>query len=77
MTRVAIVLSLILLSGCAQNLIYGNEAGGMVSAGDNVLESRAGAMAIADANCKKYGKVARVSGQDPMAGTLSFDCVKP
>lgn len=63
------------LSGCAQQLISGNAAGGMVSGGDNLFESRGGAMAIADRNCEKYDKVARVSGQDPMAGTMTFDCV--
>jgi hypothetical protein len=49
----------------------------MVSAGDNVFESRAGAMKIANDHCAKYQKVARVSGQDPWAGTMTFDCVKP
>lgn len=65
------------LTGCAQELISGNEAGGMVSGGDNLLESRAGAMAIANAHCQKFGKVSRVSGQDAFAGTLTFDCVRP
>jgi hypothetical protein len=49
----------------------------MVSGADSVFESRAGAMKIADDHCARFGKVSRVSGQDPMAGTLTFDCVKP
>jgi hypothetical protein len=72
-----VVFCAAILSGCAQELISGNAAGGMVSGGDNLLESRAGAMQIADAHCKKYGRIARVSGQDPWAGTLTFDCVTP
>jgi len=70
------LFSAVFLAGCAQNLISGNEAGGMVSGGDNVFESRAGAMKIAEDHCAKYGKVSRVSGQDPWAGTLTFDCVR-
>jgi len=77
MRLLAILCAAICLSGCAQKLISGNEAGGMVSAGDNLLESRAGALQIADQHCSRFGKVARVSGEDPFAGTLSFDCVKP
>lgn len=76
MRKTAILLAF-MASGCAQNLIHGNEAGGMVSGGDNLMSSRAGAMKIADDHCAKYGKVSRVSGQDPWAGTLTFDCVKP
>lgn len=63
------------LAGCAQGLISGNEAGGMVSGADNLTTSRAGAMKIADDHCAKYDKVSRVSGQDPWAGTMTFDCV--
>lgn len=77
MRKIQPVLLALLLGGCAQGLISGNEAGGMVSAGDNVFESKAGAMKIADSHCAKYGKVARVSSLDPMSGTLTFDCVTP
>lgn len=76
MRKLAILLLLAVpLAGCAQGLISGNEAGGMVSGGDNLMSSRAGAMGIANTHCSKYGKVSRVSGQDPWAGTLTFDCV--
>lgn len=75
MGRIVILLLSFALAGCAQGLISGNEAGGMVSGADNLTSSRAGAMKIADDHCAKYGKVSRVSGQDAFAGTMTFDCV--
>lgn len=75
-TRVACACCLgSLLCACAPTLIGANSAGGMV---DHVSGlTRTDALAKADAHCHQYGKVARISGQDPLDSTLTFDCVKP
>jgi hypothetical protein len=34
------------------------------------------ALKRADEHCAKFGKIARVTGQDTLGSTMSFDCVK-
>jgi hypothetical protein len=74
--KLAMILNVAILTGCTPDLIAGNETGGMVSHADGFV-NRDKAFAVAEANCKKYDKVARISGQDPFASTMTFDCVKP
>ncbi|WP_198352341.1 hypothetical protein [Sphingomonas sp. MA1305] len=70
----ALVLIAILLTGCAPSLVGANEAGGVVGANFNM--SRSKALALADAHCRKYGKVARISGQNEVRNSTTFDCVR-
>ena len=72
---VCLAVGLLTVAGCAPSLTAGNERGGVV---DHVIGlDRDQAFAIADAHCRKYGRVARISGQDTLASTLTFDCVAP
>ncbi len=76
---------LLILCGCAPELTAGNQAGGAVNnvrSGEGLYSSNmAEALALADAHCHKYGKVARINGRinSPEQGpsTLAFDCVSP
>jgi hypothetical protein len=71
----AAAVSVVALASCAPDLVAGNEAGGMVSRATGMQADKA--FAVADAHCRQYGKVARVSGQNIWNNTMSFDCVKP
>ena len=51
-----------------------NEAGGVVT-GNGVTMGTKKAFAIAEADCAKYGKLARVTGQSAWDGTLRYECV--
>jgi hypothetical protein len=64
------------LSACAPSLQNGNSVGGIVKEG--LGPGKGGeALAVADAHCRKFGKVARISGQSALDSTLTFDCVTP
>lgn len=71
----AVVLSFLALAGCAPSLVGANEAGGVV--GSNFNMSRSKALSLADKHCKQYGKVARISGQNEVRNSTTFDCVAP
>lgn len=60
------------LAGCAPRLASGNAVGGIIL---NASTSKAKAFKAADAHCQKYGKSARVSGDDVWSDTMSFDCL--
>lgn len=62
------------LGGCAQTLAGTNEAGGVVT-GNGVTMGTKKAFALAEAECTKYGKLARVTGQSAWDGTLRYECV--
>lgn len=72
--RYVIVLAM-LASSCAPSLVGANEAGGVVGANFNM--SRSKALAMADAHCRKFGKVARINGQNEIRNSTTFDCVTP
>jgi hypothetical protein len=61
------------LSGCATSLTGANEAGGIVNSGFNMGQGKS--MEMANKHCAKYGKVARVSGQNEIRNSITFDCV--
>ena len=69
------VLASVVLAGCSPSLVGANEAGGVV--GSNFNMGRSKALALADAHCRKYGKVARVNGQNEIRNSTTFDCVAP
>lgn len=64
----------LLLGGCAQTLAGANEAGGVVT-GNGVTMGTKKAFAIAEAECGKYGKLAKVTSQSAWDGTLRYECV--
>lgn len=67
---------LLLLAGCSPHLVSANEAGGIVNMTGS-LNGQKKAMIQADAECRKYGKVAVDKGVNEMRGTLRYECVKP
>jgi hypothetical protein len=64
------------LRGCTPELIAGDAAGGTVSLPDG-FGNRGRAFAVAAEHCHKWGKLARVNGQNASTGILAFDCVRP
>jgi len=70
--RVLIVM--LALSGCAQTVAGANEAGGIIT-GNGVTMATKKAFTIAEAECAKYSKIARVTGQSAWDGTLRYECV--
>ena len=64
------------LSGCATSMVSGNEAGGLVRI-RGMLNGQAKGMVTAEAECRKYGKLARYESTNDIRGTLSYSCVKP
>ena len=70
-----LMLSLLLLVGCAPSLNAANERGGIV---DHVSGlTRASAFKLADDHCRRFGRVARISGQNALESNFSFDCIAP
>ena len=70
-------LAVLTLSSCAPTLDAANERGGVVrhtQAGTNMQ----GVLAIADQHCRKYGRVAQITGTDVLwSDTVTFNCVEP
>ena len=69
----ALTGSALMLAGCATT-VGGNEAGGVVT-GNGVTMSTQKKFAAAEADCAKYGKVARVKKVSAWDGTLTYECV--
>ncbi len=69
----ALTGSALIASGCATT-VGGNEAGGVVT-GSGVTMSTQKKFAAAEADCAKYGKVARVQKVSAWDGTLTYECV--
>lgn len=72
MRTVAIFIA-ILTSGCAPELVQNSPAGGMVQLGD-VLQGREEAIEMANAECAKHGREARVTRIDELSNTLAYEC---
>jgi len=83
MRNLFVLLSIVVLSGCAPTLAGSNQAGGMISGvrTEGLLANTGDAFSLANASCQRYGKVARMnarlSGVGASSGTISFDCVAP
>jgi hypothetical protein len=76
MRLTAISLCIVLaVGGCAApQLQSGNEAGGTISVGFNMSAKQA--YALAEAECKKYGKIYRSEGINELRSTLRYTCVE-
>lgn len=72
--RKTVIVALLALSACAPTTIANNEAGGLVRV-RGMLNGQAKGMQVADAECAKFGKVARYRSTNDLRGTLSYDCV--
>ena len=64
------------LSGGTPSMVAGNEAGGVIRI-QGMFNGQAKGMQAADAECKKYGKLAKYEGVNEWRGTLRYECVKP
>lgn len=71
-----VLLLLCVLGGCAPAPIASNAAGGLVRIRGSI-NGQAKAMLVADAECHKYGKVARYGSTNDLRGTVKYDCVAP
>lgn len=74
--------SILVLSGCAPQLVGANEAGGLISnvRTHGLVTSNVGdAYSMANAQCARYGKVARINANIAPMGdatsTIAFECV--
>jgi hypothetical protein len=69
--RLTLVASMLLLAACA-NVEEATPAGGIlkVVGGENGK-----ALKLAETHCQNYGKHARISGQNLLNNTVTFDCV--
>lgn len=74
MRRLIAAMVLASLAGCAASTINTNPAGGLVRI-RGTLNGQRKAMAIADQQCAKYGKVARYVSTNDLRGTVSYECV--
>lgn len=67
-----------LLAGCAASVISSNPRSVVVDAGKPPLASRSSADAqrLADAECAKHGRLARMTGRpEPYRNEYVFDCI--
>lgn len=64
------------LSGCAPTIAASNSAGGIINMNQMPAGQRK-AMVQADAECQKFGKVARSTGINEIRNTLRYECVAP
>lgn len=71
--RIVILAAALALTGCAPKLAFSNEAGGVIDQQASMGNDRA--YALAEEHCKKYGKVAKISGTDIIENTTRFECV--
>lgn len=69
--RSLIIAAIFLLPTCA-NVIEATPSGGILKVVGNKNGS---ALKLAQAHCAQYGKNARISGQNVLNNTVTFDCV--
>lgn len=70
--KAALSFAALLLPACA-SLIQATPAGGILKVTGNKYGS---ALQLAQTECSKYGKDARISGQNVWNSTVTYDCVK-
>lgn len=69
--RILVVALTLTLAGCA-SVESATPAGGILK----VVGNQSGkALELAEAHCQKFGKHARISGQNALNNTVTFDCV--
>ncbi len=71
--RIAILAAALTLSACAPKLAMSNEAGGVINKTGSVGSDRA--YALATDHCAKFGKIAKITGDDILTAKMRFDCV--
>lgn len=69
--RLTLVASALLLTACAQ-VEEATPAGGILKVVGN---QNGKALQLAEAHCAQYSKHARISGQNMLNNTVTFDCV--
>lgn len=67
------ILICLALAGCAPNLAGGNAAGGVINYADAGNEAKT--FKLAEAECAKYGKLARMTGSEWVMSTARYECV--
>lgn len=72
MKKAMLLLVLFGLSGCAGRVLTANERSVTVQAGSVMADE---AQRLADAECKKHGRIARLSLR-PVPNQYVFDCVQ-
>ena len=70
---VTILLTVLALTGCAAKITAANERMVMVNAGS---VDGAGALSLADSECKKYGRYAVLTSKPREDRQWSFECIK-
>jgi hypothetical protein len=64
-----------LVVACGPTLKQSSPAGGMLALG-GLVQGESEAIRIAEAECAKHGKAARVTGKDMLAETMTYECVQ-
>ena len=73
--KISALAAALLLAGCAPSLTSINDTGGIVTrVRDTTVKE---ALLLANAECQKTGKVAKLTGRDMLAGTITYECVAP
>ena len=70
--RLALIIATICLAGCSAKLEGVTERGGLVGF---PYSNTSSAVAVADAHCRQYGRVAEIVGPGTLAAQLVFRCV--
>lgn len=73
--RKQLLLCLVFLGGCAPTIKANNELGGIIDL--KVGHRQNAGLSLADAECQKYGKRARITNNDEWTGQMRYECVKP
>ncbi len=68
-----LVAACVLVASCAQSIRAGNELGGIVDL--KIGHRQNGGLALADAECAKYDKRARITNNDEWTGQMRYECV--
>jgi len=74
--RIAILFAAMLAASCAPNLVQSSSAGGLITL-HGVMREQSKAAAIVNAECAKYDKAARITGNDILSDTITYECVAP
>ena len=70
--RMMVIAGALMLGACA-NLVQSTPAGGILKVTGNKYGT---ALQIAQTECSKYSKDARISGQNVWNNTVTYDCVE-
>lgn len=73
MRQIVVVLAAIALTGCAAKVVDGNERGVIIKAGE---ADASGAFKLANAECEKHNRKARLNSRPRDDNTWAFDCVQ-